>query len=46
MKPKYVLTLQLGMILLAIAIIMVKIVPANNFTDFEEGMLIGMTVMP
>ena len=45
MKPRYVLTLPLGMILLAIAVLMAKFVPANNFIDFVEGLLLGMSVV-
>ncbi len=45
MRLRYILTLPLGMLLLAVAILMVKFVPANNFTDFVEGLLLGMSVV-
>lgn len=45
MKLKYILTLPLGMVLLAIAILMGKFLPASNYLDFIEGLLIGLSVI-
>jgi len=45
MKLKYILTLPLGMVLLAIAILMGKFLPAGNYLDFIEGFLIGVSVV-
>lgn len=45
MKPRYILTLPLGMILLAIAIILGKFAPSGNFIDFIQGLLLGMSVV-
>ena len=45
MKLKYILALPPGMVLLAIAILMEKFLPSNNFNDFIEGLLSGLSVV-
>lgn len=41
MTRKQLLALPIGMLLLAIALLMEKFLPGNNFLDFTEGFLIG-----
>ena len=45
MKLKYILTLPVGMVLLAIAILMEKFLPSNNILDFLVGLLIGLSLV-
>ncbi|MCX6236061.1 MAG: hypothetical protein NTY07_00660 [Bacteroidia bacterium] len=45
MKRQQVLALPIGMICLAIAILMEKFLPANNFLDFIEGLLTGLSIV-
>ena len=45
MKLKYILTLPVGMVLLAMAILMEKLLPSNNILDFLEGLLMGLSIV-
>ena len=45
MKLKYLLSLPVGMVLLAIAFLMDKFLPGNTYLDFIEGFLIGLSVV-
>jgi len=44
MKTQNFLTMPIGIILMAIAIIMIKFLPGNNIFDFIEGLLIGLSI--
>ncbi len=45
MKLKKVLTMPVGAILLAIAILMEKFLPGSNLLNFIEGFLIGLSIV-
>lgn len=45
MTRKQLLALPIGMLLLAIALLMEKFLPGNNFLDFTEGFLIGLSIV-
>lgn len=45
MKTKNFLAMPIGIILMAIAIIMMKFLPSNNIFDFIEGFLIGLSIV-
>jgi len=45
MRLQYILTLPLGMVLLAIAILMEKFLASNCYLDFIEGLLIGLSLV-
>lgn len=45
MKMNKQLTMPIGLILLAIAILMDKLLPSNSSLDFIEGFLIGFSIV-
>ena len=45
MKLKQALAMPIGMVLLAIAILMGKLLPPTNIFDFIEGMLTGLSIV-
>jgi hypothetical protein len=45
MKTKDVLAMPIGLILVAIAILMMKFLPGNSVFDFTEGFLIGLSIV-
>ncbi len=45
MKQSQILTLPIGMILLAIAILIEKYSPQSNCLDFIIGLLLGLSVL-
>lgn len=45
MKNKHFLTLPLGLILLAIALILQRFFPENDEFDFIAGFLIGLSIV-
>ncbi len=45
MKFQNALTLPIGMIFLATAMVMEKFLPGNDLYDFVEGVLIGLSVI-
>jgi len=45
MKLQQVLALPVGMICLAVAILMEKYFAGNNYLDFIEGLLTGLSVV-
>jgi L-lactate permease len=45
MKMNKLLTMPIGLILLAIAIMMDKFLPSNSSLDFIEGFLMGLSVI-
>ena len=45
MKKQNLLAMPIGIILMAIAIIMIKFLPSNNIYDFIEGVLIGLSIV-
>lgn len=45
MKINKLLTMPIGLILLAIAILMDKFLPSNDSLDFIEGFLIGLSIV-
>ncbi len=45
MRTQNLLAMPTGIILMAIAIIMIKFFPVNNMFDFIEGFLIGLSIV-
>jgi len=45
MKLKKALTMPVGALLLAIAIMLEKFLPGSNLLDFIEGFLIGLSIV-
>jgi hypothetical protein len=45
MKTNDVLAMPIGLTLLAIAILMMKFLPATSVFDFTEGFLIGLSIV-
>jgi hypothetical protein len=45
MKINKLLTMPIGLILLAIAIVMDKFLPSNSALDFIEGFLMGLSIV-
>jgi hypothetical protein len=45
MKTKDVLAMPIGLTLLAIAILLMKFLPATSVFDFTEGFLIGLSIV-
>ncbi len=45
MKTHNLLTMPIGIILMALALIMIKFFPGNNINDFIEGFLIGLSIV-
>lgn len=45
MKLNQILALPIGLLLLAIALLMGKFLPENNFLDFTEGLLMGLSAV-
>ena len=45
MKKQNLLAMPIGIILMAIAIIMIKFLLSNNIYDFIEGVLIGLSIV-
>jgi hypothetical protein len=44
MNLRHLVTMPIGMILLAIAILMEKFLSSNTMLDFIEGVLIGLSI--
>jgi hypothetical protein len=44
MEHKQLLAMPIGMILLAIAILMERYLPANNILNFIEGLFTGLSI--
>jgi hypothetical protein len=44
MKNERNLALSIGIICLAVALLMVEFLPANNFLNFFEGVFIGLSI--